>query len=239
MAKTIGSNLRANEQIRITPVRVINEANEQLGIMENYEALRMARELGLDLVEVQPNDRPPVCRIMDYGKFKYKQKKNVRKHHEQQLKEVRIRPKTDDHDRGIKINNAIKFLSKGDKVQFTMVFRGRERAHREIGFAIFNGIVSELGDLVKVERPPMMDGRNMIVIVSPNKSALDKYMKETGAATGGAATATASGGASAPAPKPTAPRPATTTTTPTMPTPSPRAPVAVSAAPAPSSSPAS
>ncbi len=181
MAKTIGSNLRANEQIRISPVRVINEANEQLGIMENYEALRMARELGLDLVEVQPNDRPPVCRIMDYGKFKYKQKKNVRKHHEQQLKEVRIRPKTDDHDRSIKINNAIKFLSKGDKVQFTMVFRGRERAHREIGFGIFNGIVSELGDLVKVERPPIMDGKNMVLIVSPNKAALDKHMKETGA----------------------------------------------------------
>jgi translation initiation factor IF-3 len=137
---------------------------------------------------------------MDYGKFKYKQKKNVRKHHEQQLKEVRIRPKTDDHDRGIKINNAIKFLSKGDKVQFTMVFRGRERAHREIGFAIFNGIVTELGDLVKVERPPIMDGKNMVLIVSPNKAALDKYMKETGGGESAKPAATTAGGA----PKPTA-----------------------------------
>lgn len=170
----ITPNLRCNEQIRITPIRLIGENNEQIGVIETYEAMRRARETGLDLVEVAPNERPPVCRIMDYGKWKYAQKKNVRKHHEQQLKEVRMRPKTDLHDRQIKVKHAIEFLCDGDKVQFKMVFRGRERAHREIGFETFNSIITELADLVKVERPPVMDGRDMIMILAPNKAALDK-----------------------------------------------------------------
>lgn len=172
------SNLRYNEQIRISPVRVINENNEQLGVMDNREALRLAREAGLDLVEVAPNERPPVCRIMDYGRFKYHQKKNVRKHHEQQLKELRIRPKTDDHDRAIRIQQAIRFLKQGDKVQFKMMFRGRERAHREIGVGIFHGILQQIGDLARVERPPVMDGRDMVMVLAPNKVALDRLEGE-------------------------------------------------------------
>ncbi len=112
---------------------------------------------------------------MDYGKWKYSQKKKHKKHHEQQLKQVRIRPKTDDFDREIKVNRAIRFLKKGDKVQFTMVFRGRERAHRDLGVSILSAIARKLGELVKLERPPSMDGRNMIMIVSPIKAALDKY----------------------------------------------------------------
>lgn len=174
MSKKISTNLRANEQIRISPVRIIGANNEQLGVFDTFEALRMARESGMDLVEVAPSERPPVCRIMDYGKFKYHQKKNQKKSQEQQLKEVRMRPKTDDHDREVKINHAIKFLMKGDKVQFTMQFRGRERAHREIGTEKFQEVIQELGDLVKVERPPTMDGKNMILVVSPNKAAVDK-----------------------------------------------------------------
>ncbi len=170
----ITPNLRCNEQIRISPVRLIGENNEQIGVVETYEAMRRARETGLDLVEVAPNERPPVCRIMDYGKWKYAQKKNVRKHHEQQLKEVRMRPKTDSHDRQIKVKHALDFLRDGDKVQFKMVFRGRERAHREIGFETFNGIITELLEFVKVERPPIMDGRDMIMVLAPNKAALDK-----------------------------------------------------------------
>lgn len=170
----ITPNLRCNEQIRISPVRLIGENNEQIGVVETYEAMRRARETGLDLVEVAPNERPPVCRIMDYGKWKYAQKKNVRKHHEQQLKEVRMRPKTDLHDRQIKVKHALDFLRDGDKVQFKMVFRGRERAHREIGFETFNAIISELQEFVKVERPPIMDGRDMIMVLAPNKAALDK-----------------------------------------------------------------
>jgi translation initiation factor IF-3 len=168
---TINQNLRCNEQIRITPIRLIGANEEQIGVIATFEALKMAREAGVDLVEVAPTARPPVCRLMDYGKWKYKQKKSVKKHHEQELKEVRLRPKTDTHDREIKVNNAKKFFKEGDKVQFTMVFRGRERSHREIAFEAFQDILNEFGDKVKVERPPGMDGRHMIMILSPVKGA--------------------------------------------------------------------
>jgi translation initiation factor IF-3 len=171
--RLINQNLRSNEQIRISPIRVIDQNEQQLGIIETFEAMRLAREAGLDLVEVAPSARPPVCRIMDYGKWKYYQKKNQKKHHEQQLKEVRLRPKTDDHDRQIKINRAIEFFGKGDKVQFTMQFRGRERFHREIPLTIFKGILDQFGDKVKVERPPSMEGRTMIMVLSPVKGAFE------------------------------------------------------------------
>ena len=173
MVRPINPNLRCNEQIRISPVRLIGENDEQLGLVTSYEALKMARESGLDLVEVAPNVRPPVCRLMNYGRWKYTQKKNVKKHHELQLKEVRLRPKTDTNDRLIKVNRAIKFLKQGHKVQFTMVFRGREQAHREIGFGIFRAIMEEFGLRVKVERPPSMEGRLMVMILSPVKGAFD------------------------------------------------------------------
>lgn len=140
--------------------------------------MRRAREAQLDLVEVAPKERPAVCRIMDYGRWKYSQKKRHKKHHhEQQLKEVRIRPKTDDNDRKIKVNRAIRFLKKGDKVQFTMVFRGRERAHREIGVEILMEIAKGMGEMIKLERPPSMDGRHMVMIVTPNKHVFDKLEK--------------------------------------------------------------
>ncbi|MGE0480620.1 MAG: translation initiation factor IF-3 [Phycisphaerae bacterium] len=163
-----------NEQIRISPVRVIGPNSEQIGVIPTHEALRMAQDQGLDLVEVQPNVRPPVCRVMDYGKFKYHQKKTQRKHHEQQLKEVRLRPKTDTHDLEIKTKRAAQFLEEGDKVQFTVVFKGRERAHREIGADMCNKIVLQLGELAKVERPPLMDGRSMVMILAPGKAVQDK-----------------------------------------------------------------
>lgn len=178
MAKGTTSTYRANEQIRIPQVRLIDEHNNQIGIVETFEAMRRAREAGMDLVEVARNERPPVCRIMDYGRFKYHLKKKGHKHHEQQLKEVRMRPKTDKNDRTIKMNRALKFLGKGSKVQFTMQFRGRERAHREVAVTIFRGVVEELGDLVKVERPPSMDGRHMIMILAPNKPAFEKLVEE-------------------------------------------------------------
>ena len=175
MAKGTTSSYRANEQIRVPQVRLIDENNNQVGIIDTIEALRRARDADMDLVEVAGSEQPPVCRIMDYGKFKYHMKKKVRKHHEQQLKEVRMRPKTDKNDRAIKINRALKFLSKGNKVQFTMQFRGRERAHREIAIGIFRDVVDELGELVKVERPPSMDGRHMVMILTPNKPAFEKF----------------------------------------------------------------
>ena len=152
---------------------MIGENNEQIGVLTSYEALKMAREAGVDLVEVSPNVRPPVCRLIDYGKWKYSQKKNVKKHHEQLLKEVRLRPKTDTHDREIKLRRAIKFLKEGHKVQFTMVFRGREQHHREIGYGIFRQLVEAFGTRTKIERPPGMEGRHMIMILSALKGALD------------------------------------------------------------------
>ncbi len=167
----IAKTLRLNEEIRYSPIRLIDAENEQRGVVPVEEAKRMARDLGLDLVEVAPQERPPVCRIMDYGKFKYQQKRKQkgRGSHEIVLKEVRLRPKTDDNDRQIKINRAIRFLGDGHKVQFTMLFRGRERAHQEIGLDIFKGILAELGDEIKVERHARMEGSRMIMIVSPAK----------------------------------------------------------------------
>lgn len=150
---------------------MIDQNDEQLGIIDNAEAQRLAREAGLDLVEVAPNARPPVCRIMDYGKWKYSQKKHQKKHHEQQIKEVRLRPKTDDNDKRIKLNRAIRFFKKGHKVQFTMQFRGRERFHREYAMNIFSNIISEFGDRVKIERPPRMEGRHMTMVMAPVKNA--------------------------------------------------------------------
>ena len=178
MAKGTVSSYRANEQIRLPQIRLIDETGEQLGIVNTSDAMQRARDADLDLVEVAPNERPPVCRIMDFGKFKYHLKKKGRKHTEQHLKEVRMRPKTDDNDRTIKMNRALKFLSKGDKVQFTMQFRGRERAHREVAIQIFRQVTEELGDLVKVERPPSMDGRHMIMILAPNKPAFEKLAEK-------------------------------------------------------------
>jgi translation initiation factor IF-3 len=178
MAKGTVSSYRANEQIRLPQIRLIDETGEQLGIVATADALQRARDADLDLVEVAPNERPPVCRIMDFGKFKYHLKKKGRKHVEQHLKEVRMRPKTDDNDRTIKMNRALKFLSKGSKVQFTMQFRGRERAHREVAIEIFRQVTEELGELVKVERPPSMDGRHMVMILAPNKPAFEKLAEK-------------------------------------------------------------
>lgn len=131
----------------------------------------MAREVGMDLVEVSPNDSPPVCRIMDYGKFKYVQRKRQRKPHgrEHVLKEVRLRPKTDDHDRLIKMNRAKSFLDSGHKVQFTMLFRGREHAHRDRAIVAFNEIIDSFGDTVRIERAARMDGRRLTMILAPLK----------------------------------------------------------------------
>ena len=161
-----------NERIRITPVRVINQNQEQLGVIPTHEALALAREAGLDLVEVSPTENPPVCRILDYGKHIYDKKKKQKVAaggHTTTLKEIRLRPKTDTNDRRIKLNHAREFLEEGNKVQFTMLFKGRERFHKEIATDIFKGIVEELGETVKVERMPMMDGKRMVMVVSPQK----------------------------------------------------------------------
>jgi len=152
---------------------VIDQHQNQLGIIPVSEALNLSREAGLDLVEVSPTERPPVCRIMDYGKFKYERKKRQKQAagaHVIVLKEIRLRPKTDPHDREVKMKRALGFLEEGCKVQFTMLFRGRERVHREIAARTFRGILDELGESVKVERFPAMEGRRMTMVVSPVKA---------------------------------------------------------------------
>jgi translation initiation factor IF-3 len=131
----------------------------------------MARDAGMDLVEISPNETPPVCRIIDWGKHKYELRKRQKKQHshEQILKEVRLRPKTDDNDRRIKVKRAIGFIEQGHKVQFTMLFRGRERTHPDIAITAFREIVEIIGELAKVERAPRIDGRRMTMVLAPTK----------------------------------------------------------------------
>ncbi len=154
---------------------MIDQDQQQLGVIPINEAMKLARQAGLDLVEVSPTESPPVCRIMDYGKFKYERKKRQKLGaggHVIVLKEIRLRPKTDANDRFIKLNRAKRFLGEGNKVQFTMLFRGRERVHRELAVQKFEDILGELGETVKVERRPMMEGRRMTMVVAPTKQAV-------------------------------------------------------------------
>ena len=157
-----------NEQIRITPIRLIGAAGEQHGIVPTAQALEMAREAGLDLVEVAATERPPVCKIMDYGKFKYAQsKKTHQKTHQQKLKEIRVRPKTGDHDIETKINQARKFLEHNDKVQVNVLFRGRELQHIEEGDRVMSQILEALQDVCKIEAAPRMEGKRKTALLAP------------------------------------------------------------------------
>ncbi len=163
------SKQRINEQIRVTPVRVIGADGTQLGILATDEALKQARAAELDLVEVAPNERPPVCRIMDFGKFKYQQKKRQHKGHSHQtrIKEIRVRPKTGDHDIEVKVAKAREFLSHKDKVIVTVIFRGREMAHVEEGRKVIDDVLEQLADVSKIEAPPAHHGRRMICTLAP------------------------------------------------------------------------
>jgi translation initiation factor IF-3 len=160
---------RINEQIRISPIRVISAEGEQLGIMPTEQALSAAREADLDLVEVAPNERPPVCRIMDFGKFKYQQKKRQHKTHTHQtkIKEIRVRPKTGDHDIEVKVNHAREFLTHKDKVIVSVVFRGRELAHIEEGQRVIRQVIQSLEDVGKVEAPPNQQGKRITCVLAP------------------------------------------------------------------------
>ena len=146
---------RINDQIRISPVRVIGEDGEQLGILSTQEAINRAYEVDLDLVEVAPNERPPLCRIMDYGKYKYeKKKKSGQNQHHTKTKEIRLRPKTGEHDVSFKVKQALGFLKHKDKVQVSVVFRGREMAHVEEGRRIMEEVIEQLAECGKVEIAP-------------------------------------------------------------------------------------
>ncbi|MCY2949267.1 MAG: translation initiation factor IF-3 [Gemmataceae bacterium] len=160
---------RINEQIRISPVRLIDAEGQPLGVVPTLQAMEKAREAGMDLVEVAPNERPPVCKILDYGKFRYEQsrKANKSKVHQQKLKEVRVRPKTGDHDVDVKINAVRKFLEHKDKVLLSVQFRGRELQHIEEGKRVLDQMLEKLADVAKVERGASMEGKRMSAMLAP------------------------------------------------------------------------
>ncbi|MET0395839.1 MAG: translation initiation factor IF-3 [Longimicrobiaceae bacterium] len=162
---------RVNRQIRISPVRVIATDGEQLGILPIERALEIAEEQGLDLVEVAPLARPPVCRIMDYGKFKYEEQRKARearkKQHHVQIKEVKMRPGIEDHDFDFKTKHARRFLEEGNKVKLTMMFRGRQMAHPEHGRQVLDKVSGMLADVAKIEMHPQMEGRSMTMVLTP------------------------------------------------------------------------
>ena len=161
---------RVNRQIRIPQVRLINQDDDQIGVVSTDEARRMADEAGLDLVEVQPNADPPVCRIMDYGKFKYAQKKkergNAKAKAHSTLKELRVRPAIDDHDLEYRLVQGRKFLEEGHKVQVVCIFRGRQRAHPEMGYRVMEKVAEFLGDISKIETRPKMNGPRMTMLLA-------------------------------------------------------------------------
>ena len=175
-----------NDRIRITPVRLIDQNGEMVGVVETDEASRMALEAGLDLVEISPDARPPVCKIMDYGKFKYEEaKKNkASKSKSSELKEVRLgrSMKIDPHDVGIRVQQARRFLLEGHKVQLVASFKGREMAHREIGDRLIQDVISRLVDLGKLELAPRLNGKRINVIIAPDRQKIEQWKRKEQAA---------------------------------------------------------
>jgi translation initiation factor IF-3 len=169
--RIINKDLRVNEEIRAREARIVGSDGQQLGIMPVKEGLRIAMEQGLDLVEVAPHAKPPVCRIMDYGKYKYEQSKRERDARKKQrvinIKELKIRPGIEEHDFQVKVRSAQRFLSDGDKVKVTLMFRGREISHAELGHNLCMRFYQQLENQAIMEKEPRVEGRNMIMILAP------------------------------------------------------------------------
>mgnify|MGYP003335399108 CR=1 FL=1 len=163
--------LRINKRIKVPEVRVISEDGEQLGIMPTLQALRRAESIGLDLVEIQPRSKPPVCKIMDNGKYKYEQSRKLaesrKKQQQIELKEIKFRPQTDTHDFLVKVGKLKKFLEKGNKGKISVSFRGREIVHLNVGKDMLDRVIAELGEDAIIEQAPRLEGRQMVMIVSP------------------------------------------------------------------------
>ena len=161
--------------IRVREVRVVSEDGEQLGVMATPEAMQLAEEKGLDLVEVAPNERPPVCRFMDYGKYKYQRSKRQQQAKKKQkiilVKEIKLRPKTEEHDYQFKIQHVRRFLQDGHKAKVTIVFRGREMAHTELGRRILDRVMVDMEEVAVVEQMPKQEGRNMTMVIAPRSSS--------------------------------------------------------------------
>jgi translation initiation factor IF-3 len=162
---------RLNERIRVPQVRLIDEKGEQVGVIATQEALQMARDRGLDLMEVSPNSQPPVCKICDYGKFKYEKKKKEqiakKKQTHVKVKEVQLRPQTEEHDLEYKFKNVRQFLEDGDKAKITMVFRGREITYVDQGFKVMRQIMERLKDVGLVESAPKLEGKKLMMVIAP------------------------------------------------------------------------
>src|SRR5213593_823461 len=169
---------RINDRIRAPQVRLVGPDGAQIGIVSTQDALRRAQDQDLDLVEVAPQAQPPVCRIMDYGKFKYEravQQKEARKRQSRvEVKEIKMRPKIDPHDYGIKKGHVIRFLQSGARVKVTIMFRGREMAHTELGRRLLDHLTGDLQELATVETYPKLDGRNMVMVLAPVKRAVTR-----------------------------------------------------------------
>jgi translation initiation factor IF-3 len=162
---------RINEQIEVSSIRLVDENGEMVGVVSKAEGMEMAGEAGLDLVEVSPNADPPVCKILDYGKFKYEEQKKANEARKKQktidVKEIKMRPGIDVHDYEVKMRNVRRFLDDGDKVKVTIRFRGREMAHQDLGLKVLNRVRGELEELAKVEQFPQVEGRLMTMVVAP------------------------------------------------------------------------
>ena len=171
VSKNIIKELRINERIKAREVRLVGEKGEQLGIMPLYQAQEVARQNNIDLVEVAATAVPPVCRLLDYGKYKYEQTKKEREARKSQkvllLREVRLRPRIDDHDFEAKARSVRKLLGEGNKVRVTLMFRGREITHPQIGLKLLQRMAESLKEAAAIERQPLMDGRRMVMILSP------------------------------------------------------------------------
>ena len=175
--------LRVNERIRISQVRVIGADGAQLGVMAPADAIRLAREQGFDLVEVAPQNTPPVCRIMDFNKFRYEEQRREReakkKHHIAKLKEVKFKPHIEAHDYQVKLDMLRRFLMRGDQAKVTMVYRGRELAHTELGRRILDRLIDDLKPISRVERTPALDGRFMTMVFGPDREKIRKLERQT------------------------------------------------------------
>jgi translation initiation factor IF-3 len=170
---TITKDFRINEEIRAREVRVVDGDGTQMGVMPVRDALRLAEEKQLDLVEISPAAKPPVCRIMDYGKYRYEQSKREKEAKKKQkiisVKEVKLRPNIEDHDFEVKAKNAVRFLKDGDKVKATIIFRGREIVHTQLGQQLLKRLAEYVKDFSTVERQPKLEGKNMIMILAPKQ----------------------------------------------------------------------
>ena len=170
--------MKINDQIRVAPIRVIAADGAQLGIIPTEDALGIAREADLDLVEVAPNETPPVCRVMDYGKFKFEQEKKAKeakkKSHQTEVKEVKMRYKIDLHDYDVRIGQAQRFLKAGDKVKCTVIFRGREIQHTALAETLLRRMAKDLEEKAEIQQAPKREGRNMIMFLTPRKTPLAK-----------------------------------------------------------------